>query len=156
MPMANTYTQLHVHIVFAVKRRRGAIRKTWREDLFKYITGIITASGHKLLAINGVEDHIHILIGQRPTQSLSALVQEVKKSSSRWINKKHLVSGGFFWQEGFGAFSYSTETLSNVIRYIENQEQHHLKRTFHDEYKSLLKEFGIDFDERYIFQDINN
>ena len=154
--MANTYTQIHIHIVFAVKYRRSAIRKAWRDDLYKYITGIITASGHKLLVINGVEDHIHVLIGQRPTQALSALVHEIKRSSSRWINEKKLVSGSFSWQEGFGAFSYSPEALSNIIKYIENQEQHHLKRTFVNEYKSLLNEFGIAFDERFIFHDKND
>lgn len=151
--MANTYTQVHIQFVFAVKYRRGVISKTWREELYKYITGIIQGHGHKLLAINGVEDHIHFLVGMKPMQAMSALVQEVKKWSSKWINDKRLVAGRFSWQEGFGAFSYTTKELPNVIRYIENQETHHRKKSLQEEYTQMLKEFDVDFDERYIFYD---
>jgi len=147
---------MHVQLVFAVKFRRCVILKVWRDSLFKYITGIIQMHGHKLLCINGVEDHIHILIGLRPTQALSSLVQEVKKASSKWVNDQKLVRGGFSWQEGFGAFSYSQNALPRVIRYIENQEEHHRKRNFRDEYTSLLKEYEIAFDHRYIFHDLTS
>lgn len=153
--MANTYTQLHVQLVFAVKYRQCVLGKAWRAGLFMYITGIIKKHGHKLLCINGVEDHVHILIGMRPVEALSTLVQEIKKDSSKWINGQRLVRGIFRWQDGFGAFSYSMEALPNVIRYIENQEEHHRTKTFKEEYVSMLKEFGIDFDERYIFAEMS-
>ncbi|MGC3944805.1 MAG: IS200/IS605 family transposase [Chryseolinea sp.] len=152
--MANTYTQIHIQLVFAVKYRQRIMVKAWRGELFMYITGIINNHGHKLLAINGVEDHVHILIGLRPVEALSTLVQEIKKDSSKWINDKRLVPGSFRWQDGFSAFSYSMDALPNVIRYIENQEEHHKKKSFKEEYVAMLKEFKIDFDDRYIFADM--
>jgi putative transposase len=151
--MADTYTQIHIQIVFAVKFRYCAMKKSWRDNLFKYITGIVHAQGQKLLCINGVEDHVHILIGLRPTMAISALVQEIKKASSKWINDQRLVIGRFSWQEGFAAFSYSPEALPNVIRYIENQEQHHHKSTFAEEVTSLLNEFKVDFNPKYVLKD---
>ena len=150
--MANTYTEIHIHFVFAVKNRIGLIDKSWKNELYKYITGIIQNNEHKLLIINGMPDHIHILIGLRPTQSISDLIKDVKQFSSKWINEQGFVKGKFEWQEGFGAFSYSKSHLSNVIKYIENQEAHHTKKTFLEEYKEILQNFKIDYNEKYIFK----
>ncbi len=151
--MANTYTQIHLQFVFAVKNRNALIHKEWKDELFKYITGIVAAYNHKLLAINGVEDHIHILVGMRPTQSVSELLQDIKGSSSKWINDKKFLKSKFEWQQGFGAFSYSKSDVKSVIKYIENQEIHHNKQTFHDEYIEFLNEFDIEYDTKYIFLD---
>jgi REP element-mobilizing transposase RayT len=150
--MANTYTQIHIHLVFAVKYREGLIAKTWKDELYQYITGIIQNNKHKLLAINGMPDHIHILIGLRPHQSLADLVKTIKQMSSAWINEHRLIKGKFAWQEGYGAFSYGHSQLPQVIRYIQTQEEHHRKRTFSEEYEAFLKLFDIDFDERFIFK----
>ncbi len=150
--MPNTYTQIHIQAVFAVKYRLSVIQKDWKDELYKYITGIIQQHGHKLLIINGVEDHVHVFFGMRPTQSLSDLMQDIKGNSSKWINEKKFVSSHFGWQSGFGAFSYSKAQISNVIKYIENQEIHHTRQTFLDEYRELLNQFDIEYDERYIFK----
>ena len=152
--MANTYTQVHIHTVFAVQNRMSLISDNWEERLYQYITGIIQNHHHKLLVINGMPDHIHILIGLRPAQSISDLMQDIKADSSRWINENKFTFGRFNWQEGFGAFSYSKSQLSSVARYIENQKKHHLKKTFIDEYSKILIDFGIAYDERYIFKPI--
>ena len=152
--MANTYCQIYVHFVFAVQNRMGLIKKEWKDDLYKYITGIISNKGHKLLAIGGVSDHIHILVSMSPTQSISDLMADVKRSSSLWINERKLVPGKFSWQSGYGAFSYNKQQISNVANYIENQEEHHKTKKFRDEYENLLKEFGIEYDDRYIFHEI--
>ncbi|MEQ8687120.1 MAG: IS200/IS605 family transposase [Imperialibacter sp.] len=151
--MPNTYTQIHLQIVFAVKYRQGLIEKAWKDDLYKYITGTIQSYDHKMLAINGVEDHIHILIGMRPTQSLSDLLQDIKSGSSKWINDNKLTKRKFAWQEGYGAFSYSKSHVPNVIRYIHNQEEHHRKKSFLEEYDEFLKKFEVDYDRRYIFKE---
>lgn len=129
------------------------IDNIWKDELYKYITGIIQTQKHKLLIINGVADHVHILIGYRPHQSLSDLVQDIKGSSSKWINERKFTRLKFRWQEGYGAFSYSHSHLSEVINYIKNQEQHHKKITFMDEYKSFLKTYDVAFDERYILRE---
>ena len=150
--MANTYTQVHIRLVFAVQNRKALIVGPWKDQLYKYITGIIQNHGHKLLIINGMPDHIHILIGFRPTQSLSDLMQDIKGDSSKWINENNFVKGRFCWQSGFGAFSYSKSHVSTVIRYIQNQEIHHKKKTFLAEYKKMLDDFGVDYDNRYIFK----
>ena len=149
--MANTYTQIHIHAVFAVRNRRSLINPEWKVSLHKYISGIVANQGHKLLIINGVEDHIHMLIGQRPVQSLSSLMQDIKGDSSKWINQQNLVRGKFSWQEGFGAFSCSMSHLSNVIKYIEKQEEHHKKIKFLDEYQDFLVKSNVSYDKRYIF-----
>ncbi len=151
--MANTYTQIHLQLVFAVKYRAALIEKSWEDELYQYISGIIREQKHKLLIINGVADHIHILIGFKPHQALSALMQDIKGSSSKWINERDLSRKKFSWQEGYGAFSYSNSHLNNVINYIKNQEEHHHKISFIDEYKTFLKEYEIDFDERYILKE---
>ncbi len=152
--MPNTYTQIHIQFVFAVKYRQGLIKKEWKDDLYKYITGIIQNQGHKLLAINGVEDHIHILVGLRPKQSISDLMQDVKGGSSKWINDNKFALGRFEWQEGYGAFSYSSSEVKSVIEYIKKQEEHHTKKSFRDEYIDFLKYFNIDYDEKYIFNEL--
>ena len=151
--MANTYTQIHLQLVFAVKYRKALIGKSWKEELNKYITGIIQSQKHKLLIINGVEDHLHILIGLRPYQALSDLMQDIKGKSSKWINERKFINSKFAWQEGYGAFSYSHSHLDRVIKYILNQEEHHRKKTFVDEYRSMLKAFEIEYDERYILKE---
>ena len=150
--MANTYTQIHLHLIFAVKYRTGIIEDKWKDELYKYITGIIQSNNHKLLIINGMPDHIHILIGIRPNQSVSELLQDIKGSSSKWINEKGFVKGKFEWQEGFGAFSYSKSQIKDVIKYIENQEEHHKKRTFREEYLAFLDAFEVEYNEKYIFK----
>ena len=152
--MANTYSQVHLQFVFAVKYRERIIQKSWKNELYKYITGIIQQHSHKMLCINGVEDHVHILVGMRPTQSVSDLLQDIKGSSSKWINTKNLVKGKFEWQEGYGVFSYSKSQIKTVATYIENQEQHHKKTTFREEYLALLKEFEVEYDEKYIFHEL--
>lgn len=152
--MPNTYTQIHIHVVFAVQRRQALINKDWRNRLYQYIIGIVEGESHKVLSIGGTEDHIHLFIGLRPDQALSNLVQKIKGHSSRWINDNHLCPVTFSWQSGFGAFSYAKSQMPNVCSYIENQEQHHKKIPFVDEYKEVLKMFDVDFDERFIFKEI--
>ena len=150
--MANTYTQIHIHTIFAVQNRLSLIQKEWQDELYKYIAGIITNNGHKLLQIGGMPDHVHILFGMKPTQSLSGLMQDIKGDSSLWINKKRLVRGKFSWQEGYGAFSYGKSQIDSIVKYIQRQEIHHKKRNFAEEYLELLKLFEIEFDERYILK----
>ena len=152
--MANTYTQIHVQFVFAVKYRDGLINPSFKEELYQYISGIIKHHNHKLIAINGMSDHIHIFIGMRPTQSISDLMQDIKGSSSRWINEKRFLKVKFEWQEGYGAFSYSKSHVSNVIKYIKNQEEHHKKESFRDEYLKFLNSFEVEYDERFILRDL--
>ena len=150
--MPNTYTQIHIHAVFAVKARAGLIQREWKNDLYKYITGILQHYSHKLLAINGMPDHVHVFFGMRPNQSLSDLMQDIKGGSSKWINDQKFVKGRFEWQEGYGGFSYSKSHVSRVIAYIQNQEIHHRRKTFLEEYNEFLIKFGVDYDERYIFK----
>lgn len=152
--MANTYSQIYIQVVFAVKGRQNLISNNWKVELYKYISGIVNNEGQKLIAINGMPDHIHILIGIKPNKSLSDLVRDIKANSSRFINEKKWTNGKFEWQTGFGAFSYSHSQLDNVIRYIENQEEHHKKKTFKKEYLEFLKSFEIDYKNEYIFEEI--
>ncbi|MBX3265868.1 MAG: IS200/IS605 family transposase [Acidobacteria bacterium] len=149
--MANTYSQIYIQIVFAVSGRENLIAKEWKAELYKYITGIVTNHGQKLLAINGVADHVHILLNIKPNIALSDLVRDIKANSSRWINERKLVRGKFQWQEGFGAFSYSISQLDDVIDYIRRQESHHEERTFKQEYLAYLDRFRVDFDDRFVF-----
>jgi len=149
--MANTYTQLHVQLVFAVKYRAALIQRDWKEELHKYITGIIQTNEHKMLQINGMPDHLHIFFGLRPHQSISSLVQNIKSESSKFIKENSYCNSPFAWQEGYGAFSYAKNQVKDVIRYIQNQKEHHKKEKFLDEYRRLLNAFEIEFDERYIF-----
>ncbi|HZY39103.1 MAG TPA: IS200/IS605 family transposase [Mucilaginibacter sp.] len=150
--MANTYTQIHIQCVMAVKYRQSLIHPDWKDELQKYITGIVQNHGHKMLAINNKPDHLHLFFGFRPTQSLSDLMQIVKGESSEWINLQSFTPTTFRWQEGYGAFSYSRSHVKQVIRYVINQEEHHRKKTFLDEYQRMLDQFEVDYDERYIFK----
>ena len=152
--MANTFTQIYIHFVFAVQNRASLIQAEWKDELYKYITGIVQKNGHKLIAINGTTNHVHIFTGYRLHQLIPDLMQDVKGSSSKWINEKKFVRGKFSWQEGYGAFSYSHSQIDHVVRYINNQEKHHKKRTFREEYILLLKKFNIQFDEKYILKDV--
>lgn len=152
--MANTYTQIYIHVVFAVQNRMSLIRPEHNDELQKYVTGIITRREQKLIAINNMPDHMHLLVGQRPTMALSDLVGAIKAGSSGFINEQRWAGGKFSWQEGFGAFSYAHSQLATVCRYIANQQEHHRKKTFTEEYRQLLERFKIPHDERYISQPI--
>jgi REP element-mobilizing transposase RayT len=149
--MADTYSQIYIQIVFAVKNRLNLIHQDWKNDLYKYITGICTKHEQKLIAINGMPDHVHILVGLRPTMAVSELVQHIKANSSRFINSQNWLKSKFYWQEGFGAFSYGQSQLDAVAKYIANQEIHHTKKTFKEEYFDFLKKFQIEYDEKYLF-----
>ena len=149
--MTKTYSQIYIQYVFAVKYRQHLLHKSWREELFKYMAGIIREKGQKPIIVNGVEDHVHIFVGLKPAMSISSLIRDVKNNSTNFINDRGLVKGKFSWQEGYGAFSYAQSQISNVFRYIENQEEHHRKRTFMDEYLDFLKKFEIEYDEKYLF-----
>lgn len=152
--MADTYSQIYVHVVFAVKGRANLISPKWKDELYKYITGIITNEGQKLIAINGMPDHIHILIGLKPTCALSSLVRDIKANSSRFINDKKWITSKFEWQQGFGAFSYSHSQLNNVIKYIQNQEEHHRVKSFREEYIEFLNLYNVEFKNEFIFDDV--
>ena len=149
--MADTFSQIYIHLVFSVKERQNVIHKTWREELFKYVSGILKGKDQKVFAIGGMPDHIHILNSLRPNCMISELVNSVKTNSSKWINSRGFVKGKFNWQEGYGAFSYGQSQLDHVIQYINNQEQHHQKRSFKEEYIELLQRFNVKFEEKYIF-----
>jgi REP element-mobilizing transposase RayT len=150
--MANTFSQIYIQTVFAVSSRMSLIKPAFKKDLYKYISGIVRNQGQKLIAINGMPDHVHILIGLRPVMALADLVQEIKVDSTNFINKKKWIHGRFSWQEGYGAFSYGHSQLNTVIRYIQNQEKHHGRRSFQKEYLTLLTKFDIAFDEKYVFE----
>lgn len=149
--MANTYTQIHIQAVFAVAGRCSLIHSDWKEELFKYITGIFRNQKQKLLAIGGVEDHIHLLFGARPNIAISDLIRDVKANSSAFVNDSRFVRGRFNWQEGYGAFSYSKSQIDVVAKYVLNQEKHHARRTFKDEYVTLLDRFEIEYEDRFLF-----
>ncbi len=150
--MANTYSQVYLHIVFAVKGRQNLIGTEIREELHKYITGIVTNRDQKLLSIFCMPDHTHILIGIKPSINISDFVRDIKAGSSKFINEKKLIKGRFNWQEGFGVFSYSRSQIDTVIKYIQNQEKHHRKKTFKEEYVEFLKKFSVQYDEKYLFE----
>jgi putative transposase len=153
--MANTYTRIYVHVVFAVEGRQNLIHRDRREELQKYITGIVTKQDQKLLAIYCMPDHCHMLIGLKPTIALSDLVRAIKAGSTNHINENRWVVGRFAWQEGFGAFSYAHSQLDTVIAYIQNQEARHTKMSFREEYVQFLDKFRVPYDERYIFQPVD-
>ena len=146
------FTQLYVHLIFSPKYRERLLKPTIRPELFSYISGIITNRKHKTIIINGLEDHIHILLGLNPDDKLSDLVATIKRSSSLFINGKNWFRGKFHWQDGYGAFSYSRSQLEKIYHYIENQEMHHKKRSFREEYIELLNRFGIEYEEKYLFE----
>ena len=150
--MANTYSQIYIQVVFSVKGRQSLILSNWKDELHKYICGIVSGKKQKVLAIGGFADHIHNLISINPSVSISDLVKDIKANSSRWINERSFVKGKFQWQEGFGAFSYSFKEIDRVVKYINNQEKHHQKKTFKDEYLEFLDNFKVEFDEKYVFE----
>lgn len=154
--MADTFSQIYIQTVFAVQNRNALIQPEWEEELNKYITGIVQNKGQKMLSINGTRNHIHLFIGMKPTCCLSDLVREIKKSSNTFIKEKNFTRYKFQWQEGFGSFSYSHSQLTDVIRYIENQKEHHKKRTFREKYLSFLKAFEIEFKDEYLFEWIDD
>jgi len=156
--MADTYVQAYFHLVFAVKNRQALISKSWKDDLEKYITGIIQNNDHKLISIGSMPDHIHIFIGYNLNQKIPDLVEQIKTSSNHWIKKKNFTKIKFNWQTGYGAFTHSHSQIDTVTRYILNQEKHHKKKTFKEEYLEMLKKFQITYKEKYIFEffdDIN-
>ncbi len=150
--MANTYSQIYIHVVFAVQGRQNLIPKEHKEELHKYITGIVKNKGQKLIAINSMPDHVHIFIGMKPSIALSDLVGDIKASSSAFINTKKWIREKFNWQEGFGAFSYGHSQIDAVVKYIQDQEKHHAKKTFKEEYLDMLKKFNVAYDEKYLFK----
>ena len=150
--MSNTFSQLYIQIIFTVQGRQNLIPSQKREELHKYITGIIKKRNQKLLAIFAMPDHIHLLVGLKPDIRISDLVRDIKSGTSKYISENNWVKGKFSWQSGYGAFSYSKSQIDKVIQYISNQEQHHKKRTFKEEYLGFLKKFGIDYDEQYLFE----
>ena len=143
---------MYIQIVFAVKGRENLIRKTWKEELHKYIAGIVQKKDQKSIIVNGMADHIHIFVGLRPTMAISDLVRDVKNNSSNFINDKKFVKNKFSWQDGYGAFSYGHSQIDDVYNYILNQEEHHKKRTFREEYIGFLQKFNVPFDEKYLFE----
>jgi REP element-mobilizing transposase RayT len=149
--MAGTFSQLYIQTVFAVKGRENLIDKRWRDELCKYISGIITGKGQKSIIVNGVADHIHCFIGLKPSMSISDLMRDVKNNSSKFINEKGFIKGKFSWQEGYGAFSYSHSQIEQVYNYILNQEMHHQKKTFKEEYLEFLSRYEIDYKTDYLF-----
>ena len=149
--MAGTFSQLYIQTVFAVKGRENLIDKKWRDELYKDISGIITGKGQKSIIVNGVADHIHCFIGLKPSMSISDLMRDVKNNSSKFINEKGFIKGKFSWQEGYGAFSYSHSQIEQVYNYILNQEMHHQKKTFKDEYLEFLSRYEIDYKTDYLF-----
>jgi putative transposase len=150
--MADSFSQLYIQIVFSVARREKRVRPEYQQELNKYITGIVQNKGHKMLAINGMPEHIHIFVGLNPAVAISTLVADIKKNSSAWINhEKRWFTQRFSWQKGYAAFSYSRSAIKNVIRYIENQQEHHKRKSFEEEYIAFLKAFDVKYDERYVF-----
>jgi REP element-mobilizing transposase RayT len=154
--MANTYTQIYIHVVFAVQGRQSLIPTERKVELFKYITGIVKNRDQKLIAINGMADHVHVFIGMKPSIALSDLVRDIKAASSGFIHERRWVRGRFNWQEGFGAFSHSHAEIDRVVRYIQRQEEHHRKQTFRAEYGEMLKDFAVEFDDRYVFAQLED
>ena len=152
--MANTYTQIYLQFVFAVQNRVSLIQPEWKDELYKYIAGIAQAHKHKLIAINGTANHIHVFIGYKPHQLIPDLLQDIKGSSSSWINDRQFVRGKFQWQEGYGAFSYEHSRIDAVAKYINNQEEHHRRKSFREEYLEILNHFNVSYDERYVLEEV--
>jgi len=152
--MANTYHQIYLQTVFAVKHRMSVIDKSWRSTLFGVIGNLINEANCKTIIVNGVEDHVHCFVGLRPVVSVSELMKTVKAKSSKYINDHTLTPERFEWQEGYGVFSYSQKDVDTIYKYIQNQEEHHKSQTFREEYLDLLKEFNVEYDEQYIFQNM--
>lgn len=150
--MANTFTQLYIQLVFAVKYRQSLIHESWENELYKYITGIIQNKESKMLSVNGMPDHVHIFLGYNPKIAIPELVKSIKVGTNKWINDHRFTRGNFAWQDGYGAFSYGKSQLNYVCLYVQNQKNHHKKKTFREEYTSLLRLFDVEFDEKYLFE----
>jgi REP element-mobilizing transposase RayT len=150
--MAGTFSQIYIQYVFAVKGRQNLLQKPWRDDVFKYMSGIIKWKNQKPIIVNGVEDHVHVFVGIKPTMKISDLVRDIKNNSSNFINQQKYIQGKFSWQEGYGAFSYAHSQIENLYQYIANEEEHHKRQTFEKEYLKLLKKFEIEYDERFLFK----
>jgi putative transposase len=150
--MAGTYSQIYIQVVFAVKGRQNLLAKQWRDEVFKYMSGIITNKGQKPIIVNGVDDHVHAFIGLKPSMTLSDLIRDMKNNSTNFINNHAWINGKFSWQEGYGAFSYGHSQIENVYNYISNQEQHHRKQTFQEEYMDFLKKFEVEHNIKYLFE----
>jgi REP element-mobilizing transposase RayT len=149
--MAGTYSQIYIQYVFAVKGRQNLLQKPWRDEVFKYMAGIIKGKNQKPIIVNGVADHVHVFAGIKPAMNISDLVRDIKNNSSNFINENKFLRGKFSWQEGYGSFSYSHSQLDNVYQYIMSQEDHHRKKTFKEEYLDFLQRFEIEYDEKYLF-----
>jgi len=149
--MPGTFSQIYIQIVFAVRGRQNFIKPFFEEEVYKYISGIISEKEQKSLAVNGMPDHVHLLVGLKPSMRISDLVRDIKNNSTNFINKHDWLQNTFSWQEGYGAFSYSQSQFGRVIDYIKNQKQHHQKRTFKQEYLSFLENYNIAFEEKYLF-----
>ncbi|MDA3844226.1 MAG: IS200/IS605 family transposase [Candidatus Kapabacteria bacterium] len=149
--MPGTFSQIYIQVVFAVKGRQNLLQKAWRDDLFKYMAGIIIAKKQKPIIINGVKDHVHLFLGLKPSMRISDLIRDVKNNSCNFINENKYVRGKFSWQEGYSAFSYAHSQVETVFQYIKNQESHHTKRSFREEYLELLQKFEIEHDNKHLF-----
>jgi REP element-mobilizing transposase RayT len=152
LTLPNTYTQLYIQFVFAVKHRDSLVKESFRESLQKYITGIVKNNRHKLLSIYCMPDHTHVFLGLNPTQSIASLAADLKSNSSKWINSEKLCKFHFNWQDGYGAFSYHKNLVPTVGQYIDTQADHHKKRSFREEYLDLLREFDVEYNEQYMFE----
>lgn len=150
--MSGTFTQIYIQYVFAVKGRKNLLQKPWRDEVFKYMAGIIKGKNQKSIIINGVEDHVHVFVGLKPSMSVSDLVRDIKNNSSNFINEQKFIKDKFSWQEGYGAFSYAHSQIDNVYQYIANQEEHHKKTTFKHEYIEFLEKFEVEYNEKYLFE----
>ena len=150
--MADTFSQIYIQYVFAVKGRENLLEKPWRNEVFKYIAGIIKGKNQKSIIVDGVADHVHVFVGLKPAQNISDLIRDIKNNSSRFINEQNFVKGKFQWQEGYGAFSYAHSQIDNVYQYIARQEEHHQKKTFKEEYLEFLERFDVEFDDKYLFE----
>lgn len=150
--MAGTFSQIYIQVVFAVQGRQNLLQKEWRQEVFKYMAGIVKNKGHKPIIVNGVEDHAHVFIGLKPSMALSDLVRDVKNNSSNFINDHAWIKGRFNWQEGYGAFSYSHSQIEAVYHYIQEQERHHARQTFKDEYLEFLEKYQVEYDLKYLFE----
>lgn len=150
--MAGTFSQIYIQYVFAVKGRANLLQKPWRDEVFKYMAGIVKEKNQKPIIINGVSDHVHVFVGLKPTMSVADLVRDIKNNSSKFINKQKFIYGKFAWQEGYGAFSYAHSQMDNVYQYILKQEEHHCRKSFKEEYLDFLQKFEIGYDEKYLFE----
>lgn len=153
--MAGTFSQIYIQYVFAVKGRENLLQKPWRDEVFKYMAGIIKEKNQKDIIVNGVADHVHVFVGLKPSMNILDLVRDIKNNYSKFINEQKFVKGKFSWQEGYGAFSYAHSQIENGYQYILKQEEHHKKKTFKEEYLDFLQKFEIEYNEKYLFEWLN-